>query len=123
MRGGGQHRFRRFAPETFDDAVVGGAYRIVEFRIVRGDAARHAVFPQRIQRIERGLTVCLAQVKAQTLCLAPTPNFPKGIVDIDIEFLAKELCECQIGEIEYLPAVHAEHSVDDRYVHGTDLGI
>ena len=44
-RCGGRLRFGRPAPEALDDPEVGGAHRVFEFWIVRGDAARIAVFP------------------------------------------------------------------------------
>ena len=44
-----------------------------------------------------------------------------GIVDVDVEFVVKEFREGPVREIEHKAAFHAEHPIDDRYVHGANL--
>ena len=121
MRSGGHRWLRWLAPEPFDDPEVGRAHRVIEFRIVGGNTARLAVFPQCIQRVERCLAVCLAQVVAKALGLAPALSRPMGIVDVNVEFVVKEFREGPVREIEHEGAFHAEHPIDDRCVHGANL--
>ena len=69
------------------------------------------------------MVVCPPQVAAKAVRLAVALSRPPIIVDVDAELLVKEVCEGLVGEVEYNAALHAEHPVDDRNVHGADPGI